>query len=182
MKTRHFVLSLFCLFVLMAAPAMAADAASAPAPVAVLDMEAVVKNSVAGKGLQKELKARMDKIKAEAEAFKKDMADKEKALVAKYKESGDPKAVEAERKKFADELKASQKKIIDENVALEKSKLAAIGTIQQNIAKVAADIADERKIQIVVDRKFVVIAEQSLDISEEVLKRLDGVLKSAPLK
>lgn len=112
MKTRHFVLSLFCLFVLMAAPAMAADAASAPAPVAVLDMEAVVKNSVAGKGLQKELKARMDKIKAEAEAFKKDMADKEKALVAKYKESGDPKAVEAERKKFADELKASQKKLL----------------------------------------------------------------------
>lgn len=164
-------------------PVLAADqVAGNPVVIAVLDLEQVVQKSVAGKSITAAINVREEALKKEADGYKKSLRAKEVKLVDDRKAGQDDKAFEAAKKAFEDDVKKSQKAIVDKGVALEKSKLEALKSIQSEIAKITADIADEKKLQIVVDRKFVVIAEQSLDITAEVLKRLDEKVKSIPLK
>lgn len=148
--------------------------------IAVLDLEAVVQNSEAGKGVSAAIAQREKALQAQANDMKKSLKTKEQKLIADRKANIDQKTFEDEKKKFEDELKSSQQSLLSKSNELEKSKLAALKTIQQHIAKITADVADERKIQIVVDRKFVVIAEQNMDITDEVLKRLNQDVKSIP--
>lgn len=165
-----------------AKPVAAKPAAASGAVVSVLDLEAVVNSSEAGKGIQAAIKKREEALKKEAEGYRKTLKEKEKKLIADRKAGQEDKAFADAKKVFEDEVKKSQKAMVEKGMALEKSKRQAMQDIQREIAKVTADIADERKIQIVVDRKFVVIAEQKLDITEEVLKRLNDAVKSIPLK
>lgn len=169
----------------------AASTASASAPaatanstfssnIAVLDLEAVVQKSEAGKGISSIIAQREKTLQSQANDMKKSLKEKEQKLIADRKANIDQKTFEAEKKKFEDDIKSSQQTLLSKSNELEKSKLAALKTIQQSIAKITADVADERKIQIVVDRKFVVIAEQNMDITDEVLKRLNATVKSIP--
>ncbi len=167
----------------MSQPAYAAEqVAGNPVVIAVLDLEQVVQKSAAGQSITSAIKVREDALKKEADGYKKSLRAKEVKLVGDRKAGQSDKDFDAAKKAFEQEVKKSQQAIVDKGVALEKSKLEALKAIQSEIAKITADIADEKKLQIVVDRKFVVIAEQSLDITEEVLKRLDEKVKSIPLK
>lgn len=148
--------------------------------VAVLDLEAVVQKSVAGQGISAIIDQREKALQAQANEMKKGLKEQEQKLIADRKNNVDQKTFEAEKKKFEDDIKSSQKSLLAKSNELEKSKLSALKAIQQNIAKITADIADERRIQIVVDRKFVVIAQQELDITSEVLSRLNASVKSIP--
>lgn len=184
-----FALVIVSLLMLLVSPAIAAEEKAAPATgvagfsnIAVLDLEMVVQKSEAGKGVQAAIKKREESLRKEAEGYKKTLREKEQKLIADRKGGQDDKAFSEAKKGFEAELKKSQKALLEKNLTLEKSKMQALADIQRSIAEITADIADERKLQIVVDRKFVVIAEQKLDITEEVLKRLNGKVKSIPLK
>ena len=89
---------------------------------------------------------------------------------------------EAKKKAFESEFIKSNESMRKKVTDLDKQRKQALHTLQENIAKVSADIADERKIQMVVDRELVVIVDQSLDLTEEALKRLDAQIKNIPLK
>lgn len=179
-----------CLLAVSFAPAVsyaedtvaAASTGSAVRSIAVLDLELVVQKSDAGKGIGAALKAKEDALQKEADSYKKSLREKEQKLLKDRKGGVDEKTFDAEKKVFEDEIRKSQKSIMDKSTALEKTKLQALRDINEQIAKITADIADERKLQIVVDRKFVVIAEKELDITEEVLSRLNKAVKSIPLK
>ncbi|HNS44974.1 MAG TPA: OmpH family outer membrane protein [Alphaproteobacteria bacterium] len=160
----------------------AAASSTGPKNIAVLDLELVVQKSDAGQSIQKALNGKEDALKKDAEAFKKSLREKEQKLLKDRKGGVDEKTFEAEKKAFEEEIKKSQKSMMEKSAALEKTRMQALRDINEQIAKVTADIADERKLQMVVDRKFVVIAEKDLDITEEVLNRLNKAVKSIPLK
>ncbi len=180
MNNKFAILALSFIILLGAVPAFAAD--TGDSKIAVLDLEMVVQKSEAGQSVQAAIKKREQAMVADANGFKKTLREKEQKLINDRKAGQDDKAFEEAKKTFEAEVNKSQQAMIEKNSALEKSKLAALKDIQGRIAKITADIADERKLQIVVDRKFVVIAEQKLDITEEVLKRLNASVTSIPLK
>lgn len=150
-------------------------------PVAVIDLEKIIATSSAGKDLQEKFKSKKEALQKEAISYEKDLREKEQTLM-KDKKSLDEKAFNEKRKSFEESLKKKRQEILTKNVELEKSKNEALKTIQTKVAQISADIADERKIQVVLDRTAVVIAQQSLDMTGDVLKKLDGALKSVPLK
>ncbi len=180
MNYKFAVLALSLVILFAAAPAFAAD--TGDSNIAVLDLEMVVQKSEAGKSVQAAIEKREQAMVADANGFKKVLREKELKLINDRKAGQDDKAFEEAKKTFEAEINKSQKAMIEKNASLEKSKLAALKDIQSRIAKISADVADERKLQIIVDRKFVVIAEQKLDITDEVLKRLNASITSIPLK
>jgi len=165
-------------FVLGSAGAFAADAVQ---PVAIIDLAKVVETSSAGKDLQGKFKSKKEALQKEAIAYEKELREKEQTLI-KDKKSLDEKAFNEKKKTFETALKKQRQDILTKNVNLEKSKNEALKTIQTKVAQISADIADEKKIQVVLDRSAVVIAQQSLDITADVIKKLDDTLKSVPLK
>ena len=169
-------------FATFAMTSTAAFSADAPVQsVAVIDLAKVIETSSAGKDLQSKFKSKKEALQKEAVAYEKELREKEQTLV-KDKKSLDEKAFNEKRKSFEEGLKKKRQEILTKNVNLEKAKNEALKTIQTKVAQISADIADEKKIQVVLDRTAVVIAQQSLDITADVIKKMDDTLKSVPLK
>lgn len=155
--------------------------AKADMPVGVIDLTKIIETSLAGKDLQSKFKARKEAVQKEANAFEADLKSKEQTLM-KDSKSMDQKAFMDKKSSFEKELKKKREAIINKNVTLEKSKNQALKAIQAKVAQICADIAEEKKIQVILDRSAVVIAQQSLDITADVITKLDATLKSSDLK
>jgi Skp family chaperone for outer membrane proteins len=175
---RRLLIILSCL-VLVQIPFIAAS--HAETTIAALNVRKLVEQSAAGKSIQAALKVKRDALQKEADGLEKKMREQQQELI-KGRKDMKAEEFEAKKKAFESEFIKSNETIRKKVTDLDKQRKQALHTLQENIAKVAADIADERKIQIVVDRELVVIVDQSLDLTEEALKRLDAKIKTIPLK
>jgi Skp family chaperone for outer membrane proteins len=93
-----------------------------------------------------------------------------------------PEEFETKKKAFEAEFTKANENLRKKVTDLDNQRKKALHTLQENVAKVTADIADEKKIKLVVDRELVVIVDQTLDLTAEVLKKLDERVKSIPLE
>ena len=141
--------------------------------VAVLDVEAVIVNSKQGKSAT----AQLQKLEKDLQALIKDnrtkLADLEKSLLKDGKEKMSKAEFEKARNDFTTAAKKYQDKINEARKNLEDKKVALLGAIHKNVSQIAADVADEHKFQVVIDRKSVVLVQEELDITRDVLTRLD---------
>lgn len=173
--------------------ARAEDAAAAPVAagagtkVAVIDLSRVAHESLAGKDLDKKVKASRDALKAEGEGAEKSLREKEAALIKELKaldpkKGEDRKTGEAKKKAFEAEIQKKRQGFIQKGSDLKNAEIEAMKSLQGSIAQVAAKVAEEKKIDVVLDRQAVLIAVQGLDVSAEVIKGLDATVKTVPFK
>lgn len=174
--TKHvLMLALFAAFTFMPYGAHAASPS-----IAVVDVEKILSDAKAAQSLQKQ-------IQAKKEAFQKEFADKEKQLKA------DETALLAQKEKlsaeeFGKKRKAYEQKIIETRKLFQKRRSSleagldkAMQQLRKNILESAAAIADEKKYDIVLTRESVLIAGKSLDITPDVLAKLDAKLADVKL-
>ena len=64
---------------------------------------------------------------------------------------------------------------------LEYGVSVALNVLKKSAAQVVSDIAKERKLSMIFLKDSVVIAEKSLDITAEALKRLDAKITKIPV-
>ena len=79
---------------------------------------------------------------------------------------------------FQKDVAASQKKIQDKKVKLDKAIATAIGTLRSEIVKDVAEIGEKQNLDLVLARTDVVIVSKTLDITAEVLERINKDLPS----
>jgi outer membrane protein len=158
----------------------AAEKAKPVFPIAVLDMQQVVESSSAGKSILSQLKSRREALQKEASSLEKKLREEEQKLIQGRKEMK-PEDFEKKKKEFEAEFAKDRQTILKKSSELENSRKAALRNLRDQIGKVSADLADERKYMLIVDREFVVITEQSMDVTAEVLKRLNETVKTVPL-
>lgn len=172
----------FSVFVLLlVATGVMSTPVHAESEIAVIDLSQVIDKSVAGKDLQEKYKGRKEALRSEASAYEKDLSEKEQTLIADSK-TLDKAAFLEKKKSYEVGLKKKRQEIMNKTINLEKSKNLALKSIQDKVADICANIADAKKIKIVVDRSAVVIAHQSLDITGEVIGKIDSSMKSVSLK
>ena len=158
-----------------------APQAKAEVSIGVIDLAKIIETSAAGKDLQAKFKTLKEAVQKEAVAFEKDLQSKEQTLI-KDRKSLDEKAFNEKKSTFEKDLKKKKEDVMSKNVNLEKAKNEALKSIQTKVAQICADIASEKKIEIILDRSSVVIAQQSLDLTADVIKKLDDTLKTVDLK
>ena len=156
--------------------ARAADGLS----VALVDVEKILTESKASKSLQ-------GQIKTKREAFQKEFSAKEKELKATET------AIISEKEKlsaeeFAKKRKAYEEKILETRKLFQKRRNGldtginkAMGELRQAIVEAASDIAEEKKYDIVLTRDSVLLADKALDITPDVLKKLDSLKSDVKL-
>lgn len=143
--------------------------------IAVVDIQALLKESKAATSIEKQISKMRTSFQAEVEKAEKDLRTKEQAILAerdKLTEDQLKTKVEAFQKDVGD----SQKKVQDRKAALDKSVSEALNKIRGEIVKVVADIGEKQNLDLVLARTDVVIVDKSLDITAEVLKRIDATL------
>jgi len=161
------------------APAAAAPAAAPAHPLrlAVVDIQALLKTSKAAQSIETQLVSIRKNFQAEVEKEEKTLRASEKAIMdQKGKISEDEFKTKAQA--FQKQVGDGQKKIQERKAKLDKAIATAIGKLRGEIVKIVAEIGDKNNLDLVLARTDVVIVSKTLDITQQVLTRIDADLPS----
>ncbi len=167
-----------------------AASAFAEVKIGIVDLQKVLKTTVAGKAAQKKFDDLRKAKQGQLEAREKDLGKREKELVNARQEienalqanGGKPTeelkakviALQDKGRKFEGEVLEHEKKkreIVDE---LAKKEGELLKPIEDTIKAKVDAIAKERGLGVVLNRQVAIYVAEALDITGEVIKRCDG--------
>lgn len=167
----------------LAAALLAAPAAHAAdkAPFGVIDMTRIMKESEAAQGISKALEAKRSEYEKQIKSQEDSLRKAEQDIIAKKSKMSEEEFDKA-RKGFEEKLLAAQKMVQERKQILDKAYVESVGKLRSESAKITAEVAKERGFSAVVTQDAVVLAEPELDVTDEVVKRLNKNVKSIPIK
>jgi len=145
-----------------------------------LDFKFILNESIAGKKAQKDLKNKLESGLKELNKTEQNLQSDEKKIIAQKKiisEEEYKKKVKELRQKVIN-LQKNKKNLLD-TVAKQRSK--ARSELLKNLNPVIKDYMEEKKIRYVMDKKSLILADESLDITQEIIKKLNDKIKSVKL-
>ena len=146
-----------------------------------IDFKYLLNESTAGKKAQTFLKNKLDSGIKSLKQKEKKILDEEKKIIQQKKVI----SKEEYKKKLVD-LRAEVSALRNErNKLLEsvaKQRANAKNTLLKNLNPILKDFMNEKKIRMVVDKKNILYADDSLDITKDIIVILNKKLKSIPLK
>ncbi len=158
-----------------------APKAMAEVSIAVVDVQNLMTESVAAKSIQKKVQARREALQGEFSGYEKTLRDNEKQLVDKRAEMS-PEEFNKKREEFQRKLQETGGVVQKKRVALEKSVAKATHELREKILKIVAEISEAKKYNMVLSRQNIVIVEKSMDITQEVMTKLNETVKDIPLE
>jgi outer membrane protein len=165
-----------------AAEAQQAPPAPAPAPAAapslnilVVDVQALLQNAKSAKMVRQQIEQKRTE-------YQKEMSAQEGALrqehdtLQRQQSSLSAEAFNAKGREFQQKLNDFDKSMQSKRQILEKANSEALEKINEVMLKIIADIAKERKANLVFLRSELVLFDQNFEISDEVQQKLDEQL------
>jgi Skp family chaperone for outer membrane proteins len=158
------------------APAAVAGATKTPV-ILVVDRGAILRTSAAGKDLIKQV----DELGKSMEAKYGEEEKKLRADAQELQEQAGVLSAEARNKKERDlreRGEALQKKVQEEQTAIQNGINAARTQIEQNLGPILNALFQERGATIMLDRGAIVLGSVDIDITAETITRLDQIMPS----
>ncbi len=158
-------------------------AAHAAEPVAfgVIDMARVMKETDAAKAILAELEAKRKEYEGQIEKEGDSLSKLEKDIIAKKPKMSEEEFATA-RTDFEKKIGEAQKMVQERKVSFDKAFADAINKLRAEAAKYTAEVAKERGYAAVITQEAVVLAEPTLDVTDEVIKRLNKNVKKISIK
>lgn len=162
-------------------PGLAATAQEVPLKIVILDLEAIRRNAVAIKDIRAQIseyrKGFQEDIKKEEDALRAANQDlsKKRTLLG-------PEAFAKERRLFEQKVVGVQKLVRQRKVDLDQALSKAMLVVEQKMNGIMADIATKRGASLVLQRQYTILADRSMDMTAEVLERLNAELKTVKVE
>mgnify|MGYP006266503247 CR=1 FL=1 len=153
-----------------------------PATIAFVDRQRVIAESDAGKSVQAQLNAKRESLNAEMSTKQEKLRSTQSEL-QRIQES-QLLAEDAFRQRvqdFEQEASKTQREVQLRARALEQGLQQALSNIFAEALKIAAEIAEDEGIEVVLDARQVLFADQSLNLTERVLTQLNQRLPTMEL-
>jgi len=147
---------------------------------AVLDVQQVLRRAAAAKGIREVMEARRKKFEKEISEERLQLQGEENKL-RKQSTILSPEAMSNKRRVLENKVSDLRRKAEQKRGILNRAFNGATRELRQEIAKVLADLMKEQKITITLARKAVLVFDQRLNVTEEVLKRLDKNLPNVKI-
>jgi outer membrane protein len=168
------------------APAPPAPAQPAPAPpapaapvtaaqnltVMVVDVQALLQNSKAAKMVRGQIEQKRNEYTKEI-SHQEETLRAERDALQRQQASLTPDALNQKGREFQQKVNDLERNVQGKRQALEKSNGEALSKIQEEMLKIIADIAKQRKANLVFQRADLVLFDQAFDVTDEVLQKLD---------
>lgn len=176
-----------CAVVLFASmPALAQNGAAegglmASSRMAVVNVQAILRDATAAKSVR-------DQLEAKQKAYQSEIAKKEEALqkedqeLAKQRGTLSKEAFEQKVKTFRDKATATQKEVASKKATLDNAFENSLGQIQKTVTDIIAEMAKEKGFIVALPSSQILYADATLDISSEVLARLNQRLPKIDVK
>lgn len=162
-------------------PATALAQTVPEAKIAVLDIQKVEKTALVWMDLQKKFRAENDamlenlrKIQAELEAEGKDLSQQQAILA--------PEVFATKRAEFEEKIRHTNQVAARNKQVLEQALVEARDHIVQKVREIVVTLSDEQGLNLILDRAVgdptIILARPELEITNEVIKRLDATLQT----
>ena len=148
--------------------------------IAVLDVQQVLRRAAAAKGIREVMEARRKKFEKEISEERLQLQGEENQL-RKQSTILSPEAMSNKRRVLENKVSDLRRKAEQKRGILNRAFNGATKELRQEIAKVLAELMKERNITITLARKAVLVFDQRLSVTEEVLKRLDKNLPNVKI-
>jgi len=154
--------------------------ASAQARISIVNIQQIMKDSIAAKSAKQQLSSKQKQFQTELNKREQDLKAQNDALIKQNatltNDEKKQKIIEF-RKKAAEAQGDAQKK----RVSLDKAFNQALSDIQKNVTAIIGELAKEKKLSLVIPASQTMYYDPQMDISAEVLARLNKRLPSLKL-
>lgn len=147
----------------------------------VIDMSRVMKETDAAKGILSAFEGKRSEYEKQIQKEGDSLAQLEKDIIAKKSKLSEEEFNKA-RKEFEEKLVNAQKMVQERKKTLDKGMTDGVNKLRAEAAKITADVAKERGYSAVLTQEAVVLAEPTLDVTDEVVKRLNAKVKKIDIK
>ena len=179
-------LRLFLLMLLAGGPFMSAaafaDSGSAPPAVAILvDVQKVLDKSIAAKGVQKQLDSERSHFQSETEKEENQLRQAEQDL-GKAHDQLSADAYSEREQQLRQRFIVEERHVETRRKILEQSFTDAMNVVRDNLVTIVQAAAQEKDANLVIVKQQVLWADKTLDITDEVLARLNKTLPQVAVK
>ena len=145
-----------------------------------LDFKFILNESNAGKQAQKYLKDKLENGMKELQKREKNIIDEEKKIIQQKKviSADEYKKKVTDLRSKVSSLKDDRTKIFNE---IGKQRAKAKNELLKNLNPIIQEYMKEKKIRMVLDKKSLLLADENLDITDDIIKILNKKLKSIKL-
>ncbi|HYE39256.1 MAG TPA: OmpH family outer membrane protein [Ramlibacter sp.] len=143
--------------------------------VAVVDVQRIMQESSASKGIQKAIESQRDSYQKEIQTLEDKLQNAENEL-RKQQTVLAPDAFATKRRDFEKQVADVQRTVQERKRTLDTAFNDAMTHVQKTMLDIVQDIADERGANVVIPRNLLVLFASSLDVTESVLDRLNKQL------
>lgn len=147
---------------------------------AVIDYQRILREAAAARSIQ-------DQIEARRKAYQEEISREEQRLheidktVAEQRSVLSPEAYAQKRRDFEQEVAEVQRLVQTRRRELDRLSAAALNEVKQALIEIVTSIAEERGFNLVLPSSEVLFFGRSLDLTEEVLSKLDARLPEVSL-
>jgi Skp family chaperone for outer membrane proteins len=140
--------------------------------VMVVDAQALLQESKVAKMVRAQIEQKRSEYAKEI-SQQEQMLRSERDQLQRQQASLSPEALNKKGREFQQKVNELDRSVQAKRQALEKSGNDALSKIQQQMLKIIADIAKQRKANLVMQRTELVLFDRGFDITDEVMQKLD---------
>jgi Skp family chaperone for outer membrane proteins len=187
------VFSALILLLLVSANARAADATSSAKPtsppaaalpspvVAVVDVQRILQESLAAQSVQKQLEAQRSKFQTEISAEESELRQAEQDLTKMRGNVGADIYAEKEQQ-LRQRFSTVERHVQSRRKALDQASTDSMNTVRKSLLEAVGVVAHEHGANLVIVKQQVLWSDKAMDITDEVLVRLNKTIPQVQVK
>ena len=173
---KKIIAALFCLALCAGIAHAEAPVAKLPAPIiAIVDVQRILQESMAAKSVQKQLEAQRAKFQNEIEGEENGLRTAEQDL-AGQRDKLAATAYSDQEQKLRQRFSTVENHVSARRKVLDQAFTDSMNTVRDALLGVVDKVAHEHGANIVIVKQQALWTDQPLDITDEVLRRLDQTL------
>jgi Skp family chaperone for outer membrane proteins len=149
--------------------------------IAVVDVGLVFRESAAVNSINAQLRPYLERFRADAAEAEKELRDTQEELARRQATVSTADAQTAERLELEQRALEAQNKMLGRKRSLDQTQAAAMRQVETTLNNTVAEIFTERKLSLILRRDQTAFFNPSMDITEEVIKRLDQRLPTVEI-
>lgn len=151
-----------------------------PAVAAVIDYQRVLQDAAAARSIREQIEVRRKGYQDEISKEEQRLHEADKAF-AKQRSVLTPEAFDQKRLEFEQEVAEVQRLVQERRRELDSISAAALNQVKQALIEIVTSIAEERGFNLVLPSSEVLFFSRKIDLTEEVLTKLDDQLPEVSL-
>lgn len=172
---------LVALTLCLAAPSAWAQATPSAAVVLVVDIQRIMRDSKAAKTIRSQVNDQREKFQAEFAEREKKLREEEQAL-ARQRTILTAEVFQQKAKEFQGRIAEVQRDAQGRRQEVEAALNRALQDIRAVLVNIVGKMADEQKATVVLPKVSVFLVDKKLEITEDVLQRLDAELPKVTVR